>query len=69
MWLSLSDGVFFFGSGGVTVMKIIDLRDKPASFAYRTELLSGATRVGYVIETAEEIKALLNKPKKKVMKE
>lgn len=65
MWISLSDGVFFMGSGGVTVLKTIDLRDKPATFMYRTELLQGSIRVGFVTETAEEIQKLLSKGKKK----
>lgn len=69
MWLTLSDGIFLFGPGGVTVMKAIDLRDKPISFAYRTELLSGATRVGYVTETADEIKSMLEITKKKASKQ
>jgi hypothetical protein len=65
MWISLSDGVFFFGSGGVTVMKNIDLRDKPSTFLYRTELLQGSVKVGFVTETSEEIQKLLSKGKKK----
>lgn len=64
MWLTLSDGVFFFGPGGVTVLRTIDLRDKPATYLYRTELLQGSIRVGFVTETAEEIKGSLEKPKR-----
>jgi hypothetical protein len=60
MWLTLSDGVFFFGSGGVTAIKSIDLRDKPVTFLYRSELFQGSVRVGFTMETAEEIKNMLD---------
>lgn len=55
MWLQLSDGVFYFGPGGVTVLKKIDLRDKPNSFIYRTELYANGVRIDTVKETIEEI--------------
>lgn len=66
MWINLTEGTFFFGSGGITVMKPIDLRDKPSTFIYRTELLSGASRVAFATETIEEINKMLedSKPKK-----
>ena len=60
MWLTLTDSVFFFGSGGVTVIKSIDLRDKPDTFFYRTELFQGSVRVGFTMETAEEIKKMID---------
>ena len=65
MWINLSDGMFFFGSDGITVMKVIDLRDKPSTYIYRTELLQGSVRVGFVSETIEEISKHLTKGKKK----
>jgi hypothetical protein len=64
MWLTLSEGVFYFGSGGITVCKEIDLRDKPNSFIFRTELFSGAHRIGMVQETVNEIQALIGEGKK-----
>jgi hypothetical protein len=60
MWIKLSDGTFFFGAGGVTVMKSIDLRDKPSTYIYRTELLCGVTRVDIVKETTDEIMSILS---------
>ena len=55
MWLQLSEGVFYFGPGGVTVLKQIDLRDKPKSFIYRTELYANGIRIDTVKEATEEI--------------
>jgi|LakMenE01Jun11ns_1017448.scaffolds.fasta_scaffold9959583_7 hypothetical protein len=55
MWVKLSEGIFFFGPGGVTIIKDIDLRDKPESFMMRSELYSGGFRVAIVKETSEVI--------------
>lgn len=55
MWLKLSDNVFYFGPGGVTVIKEIDLRDKPNTYIFRTELYSNNVKVGVVKETTDEI--------------
>jgi len=55
MWLHLSDSVFYFGPGGITVLKEVDLRDKPKTFMYRTELYSNNIRVDLVKETVEDI--------------
>ena len=55
MWLELSDGAYFFGPGGVTAIKEIDLRDKPDTYIYKTELYANNLRVGLVKETAEFI--------------
>jgi hypothetical protein len=50
MWLQLSEGVFYFGPGGITIIKDIDLRDKPESFIMRSELYAGGTKVATVRE-------------------
>lgn len=55
MWVELSEGLFYFGTGGITVLKKIDLRDKPKSFILRTELFAGSVRMATVQETIEEI--------------
>ena len=54
-WLKLSEGVFLFGQGGITSVKSIDLRDKPESYIYRTELFSGDKRISLVKESVDEI--------------
>jgi hypothetical protein len=58
-WLKLSDDLFLFGAGGITSVKQIDLRDKPSSYAYKTELFAGPTRIALVMETVEEINACI----------
>ena len=55
MWIHLIDGSFYFGATGITVMKIIDLRDKPATYTARTELCVGKDVVAKVQETVQEI--------------
>jgi hypothetical protein len=63
MWLRLSEGVFFFGPGGVNVIKDIDMRDKPSTYIFRTELLSGSTRISLVKESSDDILKLLGETK------
>lgn len=58
-WLKLSEGVFLFGQGGITVYKTIDLRDKPSTFLYRTELYANSVRIDLVKETVEEINEMM----------
>jgi len=55
MWIKLSEGVFYFGPGGITILKEVDLRDKPASFAYRTELYANSVKIDLVKETIKDI--------------
>lgn len=55
MWIKLSEGVFYFGPGGITLMKEIDLRDKPKTFTYRTELYAGSVKIDVVKETIDGI--------------
>ena len=64
MWLNLSEGMFYFGQGGITVYKIIDLRDKPSTFLYRTELYANSVRIDLVKETVEEINEMMMEGKK-----
>ena len=59
MWITLSDDLFFFGAGGITAIKKIDLRDKPPSFIMRTELYANNTRIALVSETVDDIQKLL----------
>lgn len=55
MWIHLEDGSYYFGATGITVMKTIDLRDKPATYIARTELYVGKDVVAKVQETVQEI--------------
>lgn len=65
MWLKLSGEYFYMGPGGITVIKEVDRRDKPTSYAYYSELYNGSTRIGLVTEKVDEIEEMLfNKPKK-----
>lgn len=66
-WLKLSDGVFLFGQGGITSVKSIDLRDKPDSYIYRTELYSGATKVATVTEPVDKINIWIEKEGQKCL--
>ena len=59
MWIELSEGLFYFGQGGITAIKQIDLRDKPESFMMRSELYVGSVKVAVVKETMDEISAKL----------
>lgn len=59
MWLELSEGLFYFGTSGITCIKQIDLRDKPESFMMRSELYVGSVKIAVVKETIEEIKSKL----------
>lgn len=63
MWLELSEGIFFFGPGGITAIKDIDLRDKPESYIFKTELYANNNRIGIVKETSEYILKELRKEK------
>lgn len=64
MWLELSEGAFFFGPGGITAIKEIDLRDKPASYLFRTELYANSVKIGLVKETSQFILGELRKEDK-----
>ena len=55
MWLELSEGIFYFGPGGITSVKIIDLRDKPDSYIFKSELYANSVRIAFVTETAKHI--------------
>ena len=55
MWIELSEGLFYFGQGGITAIKQIDLRDKPDSFIMRSELYVGSVKISVVKETMEQI--------------
>jgi hypothetical protein len=55
MWIELSEGVYYFGPGGITVLKEVDLRDKPSTFKYRTELYANSVRIDLVKETVQDI--------------
>lgn len=59
MWLKLSDSVFYFGPGGITVLKQIDLRDKPSSYLYKTELYANNAKIDFVKETVEQIEKMI----------
>jgi hypothetical protein len=63
MWLNLSEGLFYFGQGGVTVIKNIDLRDKTSSYVFKTELFCGASKIALVVETTEEIIRMMEEKK------
>lgn len=49
-----------FGDGGVTRIETVDMRDKPTTYTYRTELYSGKLFIERVKETPDEIMEKLN---------
>jgi hypothetical protein len=63
MWLELSEGMFYFGPGGITSVKTIDLRDKPSTYIFKSELYANSVRIAFVTETAKHIAVRLGEVK------
>jgi hypothetical protein len=55
--------MFYFGPGGVTSVKTIDLRDKPSTYIFKSELYANSVRIAFVTETAKHIAVRLGEVK------
>lgn len=62
-WLRLSEGLFYFGTGGCNRLEEVD--NRYGESIYKTALFSNNTKLSAVKESLEDIQKLLDNDKEK----
>lgn len=62
MWLRLTDGIYFFGTGGINRIEEIDTRYVQGEQVYFSTLFINTTKVGATKHTVDELQGMLGTP-------